>query len=826
VPKVVKDRYLNRPTEITLITAVVLGLHLLSTFEAIQAADDSSSSSVEEFQERAVDELQTALKNPSHLVKLHAAEALLALGYGEKLHAIFENELKQDGDRPRVRIGIWRVLARTEVDKSLRVHYLSKLCETYLDPNSPDGIDAAEALAKLSYEIPVRDRPRFISRAQRSVGLRAPYCRWLMAVSGTDQDVRFLADLLDDRDAEVRGLTAYALRHLSDKLPLAVVAKLANTAIIEPESEHRVYLISAAYVTSRDTEQLKNFEQLLTRYAREGSGAEKYEAAVAVGIRGSNNDAPQLIELLSDRDANVRVAAANAVLRIERRKPLPFAVLDWTVLAAYGVGMLAIGWHFSRRTDNTDDYLLAGRRMKPWAVGLSYFAGMFSTITYLAMPGEMIRHGPMILSTVLAYPLIFVVVGRWLIPYIMRIKVTSAYEILEKRFGLSVRLLGATFFMVLRLIWMAFIVFATSKHVLAPLLGFDDSATPWIAIVLGLVTVTYTSMGGLRAVIWTDVAQTFILMFGAILSIVMISISLGGPAGWWPSSWSSDWEAPKFWFDPTARVTMASAILSTFVWHICTAGSDQMAVQRYLATRDARSARRMFGFSLCCDVLVVGLLAGLGLALFSYFQTHPQMLPDGQTVVSGADRLLPRYIVKGLPVGISGLIVAGLLAAAMSSLSSGLNATCSVIMVDWIDRFRKTRNGEVDQVRTARFISCFIGAVVVSLSLASSLVRGNLLEAANRLVNLLTAPLFVLFFMAMFVRWATPFGTWAAGLSSVAAAAVIAYTDLTPLSFLWIMPSSLVTGVVVGCLVSVIPITKRRPMLEISKEVPPLAPVK
>ena len=237
-------------------------------------------------------------------------------------------------------------------------------------------------------------------------------------------------------------------------------------------------------------------------------------------------------------------------------------------------------------------------------------------------------------------------------------------------------------------------------------------------------------------------------------------------------------------------------------------------MQRYLATRDARSARRMFGISLCCDVLVVGLLAALGLALFSYFRTHPEMLPDGQTVVSGADRLLPRYIVKGLPVGVSGLIVAGLLAAAMSSLSSGLNSTCSVIMVDWIDRFRKTRRGDAGQVRMARLISWFIGAVVVSLSLASSLVRGNLLEAANRLVNLLTAPLFVLFFMAMFVRWATPFGTWVAGLSSVAAAVVIAYTNLTPLSFLWIMPGSLVTGIVVGSLVSVLPITKPVPCLK------------
>jgi SSS family solute:Na+ symporter len=791
-----------------------------------EAANNDLQSSLDELHKRAVIELRIALKNDTHLIKLHAAEALLALGYGENVRTVFESDAKQYGSQPHIRIGIWRILIRTETDKTIRDHYLSKLCDVCLDPNSPDWIDAAESLAKLQCVIPVTDRPRYASLARTAAGRGSPYCRWLMAVSGTQQDVRFLAELLDVSDAEVRASTAYALLHLSDKLQPDIVAKLTQAASVEEDSVHRVYLVGAGYVTTRDSEQVNKFEEQLLHYARNGSANEKYEAAVAFGIRGSNGHRGQLIEMLSDSDANVRVGAANALLRIERRKPLPFAALDWIVLTGYGVGMLSIGWYFSRRSNNTDDYLLAGRAMKPWAVGLSYFAGMFSTITYLAMPGEMIRHGPMILSTVLAYPLIFVVVGRWLIPYIMRLKVTSAYEILEQRFGLSVRLLGATFFMVLRLIWMAFIIFATSKHVLAPLLGFDDSATPWVAIVLGLVTITYTSMGGLRAVIWTDVAQTFILMFGAILSIVMISIHLGGPAAWWPSSWSSDWEAPKFWFDPTARVTMASAILSTFVWHICTAGSDQMAVQRYLATRDARSARRMFGISLCCDVLVVGMLAALGLALFSYFRTHPEMLPDGQTVVSGADRLLPRYIVKGLPVGISGLIVAGLLAAAMSSLSSGLNSTCSVIMVDWIYRFRKTRGGEADQVRIARLISWVVGAIVVSLSLASSLVRGNLLEAANRLVNLLTAPLFVLFFMAMFVRWATPFGTWVAGLSSVAVAVVIAYTDLTPLSFLWIMPGSLVTGIVVGSLVSVLPITQRRPMLEVSKGSQDFAPSK
>jgi SSS family solute:Na+ symporter len=238
-----------------------------------------------------------------------------------------------------------------------------------------------------------------------------------------------------------------------------------------------------------------------------------------------------------------------------------------------------------------------------------------------------------------------------------------------------------------------------------------------------------------------------------------------------------------------------------------------MAVQRYLATRDARSARRMFGISLCCDALVFTLLAALGLALFAYFQARPEMLPENKTVLTAADGLLLHYIVNSLPVGISGLVVAGLIAAAMSSLSSGLNSSCSVITVDWIDRFRTAKLGEAEHVQMARAVSWVVGLVIVLLSFTPDLVHGNLLEATNKLVNLLTAPLFVLFFMSMFVPWATTFGAWIAELASIAAAVVIAYTNLTGLSFLWIMPGALVTGILSGCIASLLPIGPKCPML-------------
>jgi SSS family solute:Na+ symporter len=494
-----------------------------------------------------------------------------------------------------------------------------------------------------------------------------------------------------------------------------------------------------------------------------------------------------------------------------------FEVLDWIVLAIYAVGMMAIGWWYSR-ADSVEEYMLGNRKMKPWMVGISLYATFMSTLTYLAYPGEMIRHGPMLLASILSYPLIFYVVGRFMIPYIMRLKVTSAYEILELRLGLSVRLLGSSIFLTLRLLWMSLIIFATSDAILVPLLGFNKTATPWICVVMAVITFAYAAMGGLRAVVVTDVVQTFIMLAGAILSLIIITSDLGGVSGWWPHSWSSQWDRPSFFFAPESRISMGMAILSTFTWYICTAGSDQIAIQRYLATRDASAARRMFGFSLLCDTSITLLLFTLGLALFAFFNRHPELLPTGQTVATSADTLLPHFMVRVLPAGISGLVVAGILSSAMDSLSSGLNSTASVVIEDWIYRFRQTELSEKAQVRQAKVVSCLLGVVVISISLIAGRAPGNLLEKCFKVVNLMTAPLFILFFMAMFVPWATWLGTWVAAIVSTFVAIRIAYYNTFGLSFVWIIPASLIVGILVGCLASCIPAGKRRPMLRASEQ--------
>ena len=483
--------------------------------------------------------------------------------------------------------------------------------------------------------------------------------------------------------------------------------------------------------------------------------------------------------------------------------------VDWMVIAAYGVVVLAIGRYFSKRTSTSDDYLLGGRTMKSWTVGLSLFATLLSAISYLAWPGEMIRYGPMFVGAIIAYPFVVVIATRYTIPALMKLRVTSAYEILENRFGLSVRLLGSLFFLSLRLIWMAVIIYTTTSKVLIPMLGWDEDLAPIVCAVLGAITVAYTTMGGLRAVVFTDVLQTFILFGGAVLALVVITVDLGGVGEWWPSAWQDHWEKPTLGYDPDARRSFFGFILATFTWHFCTSMSDQMAIQRYLATRDVKAARRTLMISMSADAVVLCFVGLLGLALLAYFQARPDMVPEGASVAGdGADRLLPHFIVTGLPAGISGLVVSALLAAAMSSLSSGVNSCCTVVSVDFLERFRPRSTDEAGRVRRMKVVAAFVGGVVILIACFVGMIEANLLEVTHKTVNLLVAPLAGLFFMALFVPWATSFGTLVGAAAGVTVVILINYWEpifgTKGISFLWGMPLGLVAQVSAGMLFSLV----------------------
>jgi SSS family solute:Na+ symporter len=338
----------------------------------------------------------------------------------------------------------------------------------------------------------------------------------------------------------------------------------------------------------------------------------------------------------------------------------------------------------------------------------------------------------------------------------------------------------------------------------------DESYIPWIVIVTGAFAITYTSLGGLRAVVITDLMQTLLLYGGALLVIGTITVKMGG-FGWFPTEWQSDiWDSqPVFSLDPSTRVTVIGSIVSVLIWYVCTSCGDQVSIQRFMATKDAKTARKAIGMQLMVGA-TVGITLGItGFALLGYFQADPQLLPAGLTLNENADKIFPHFIAFHLPPVVSGLVVAGLFAAAMSSIDSGVNSITAVVMTDFLKRFGKQPESELKQLLFARSLAVTIGVVVVLASSLMEHVPGNITAVTTKTVNLLTVPIFLLFFFALFVPFANAKGVWIGVSCSIVVAVLIAFSGpifgmneqgLDPVSFQLISPAALVVGIVVGCL--------------------------
>ncbi|MCE5250369.1 sodium-coupled permease [bacterium] len=484
--------------------------------------------------------------------------------------------------------------------------------------------------------------------------------------------------------------------------------------------------------------------------------------------------------------------------------------LDWLMIGLYGFFMLGVGWYYSRKQNSTEEYFLCSRNMGSFAIGISLTASILSTISYLSKPGEMIRYGPTHLWSIIAIPLYFIPVGYLLIPAFMKFRITSAYELLEKNIGLSVRLCGAVIFILVRLSWMALLIYLSSKAVVV-MLGWPSAMLSYVVIISGFIAVIYTALGGLRAVVITDLLQFLTLMVGAFLTVIIITIKMGGTGAWWPIGWQPNWQVqPLFSFDLHIRATVTGGMVYAVFYWLCTAGSDQMAIQRYLSTRNVKEARRSFLISSLAYAAIVIVLSVVGMALLGFYRILPEYQSRGDALFTGADYLFPDFIATYMPAGAAGIIVSGIFAAAMSSLDSGINSIVSIITVDFIDRFRKKIHDQSFDVRQAKYLTWGIGVAIVLMSSLMDKVPGNVTEITSKTNGLFIGPLFGLFFMALFVPFATSFGTIVGAIYGLAAAAVIAYWDVLTgdqgLSFQWITALSLVVHIAVGIPLSLIPL--------------------
>ena len=487
------------------------------------------------------------------------------------------------------------------------------------------------------------------------------------------------------------------------------------------------------------------------------------------------------------------------------------ALIDWIIVALYALGTILLGSYYSRRQTSLEEYFTGGGRMNPTLIGVSLMATSLSSIAYLSIPGEAISKGPVGLANQLAHPFIFVVVGFIFIPFFMRTRVISAYELLEERLGLGIRMLGAVLFLIFRLVWMSLLVFLAAQA-LAIMMGLDESWVPWITLITGLIAVTYTSLGGLRAVVITDGFQTLFMLAGALLVIGLVTYRMGG-LGWFPTTWQPHWdEQPLFSFDPSVRLSILGTIFSTFILASAGLAGDQTKIQRLMATTDARAARRAYATNQIVGIGVVLTLWLVGFALLGLVQNNPELLPAGIDTGANGDKVFPYFISYLLPPGISGLVVAAMLAAAMSSIDSGVNSITAVIDRDFLHRFGKLPSDPRVQARWAKILSFVIGAVIVLGSAFMGGVPGNIWAVTKKTSGLLMTPMFGLFFFAFFVPFARPLGVAAGAICGLTTAVLLAYsgpifgrnpiTGADPVSFMWIAPGALVVNLTVGTVIS------------------------
>ncbi len=497
---------------------------------------------------------------------------------------------------------------------------------------------------------------------------------------------------------------------------------------------------------------------------------------------------------------------------------------DQAVLALYLLSMIVLGAWLSGRQKTDEEYFLAGRNMPWFAVGVSIIASLLSSLTYLSEPGEVWRSGMThMLGKMLAIPFEMFLVFLFCVPFMMRFRYTSAYEYLGDRFGSRARLMGVVLFCLMVIMWMGFVVLASSRA-----LAVVSGVSLWTVIAtVGTVSTLYTMLGGLRAVIWTDVIQVAMLVGGGFFAIGYVALTTHTFVPTWYesatqrlASTGNDHPLRFFSADPHVRATMVTVGLNMFVWYICTHVANQMTVQRYFSTRDVSAARRSFVTASLFGVGLNLMLMVVGLAMVYYYFGMQQPVEQGLnlSIKEQQDLVFPTFAVHRMPPGMGGAVLAALLAAAMSSIDSGINSLATVVSVEWQQR-REEQVGAASHVTRARWLTAVFGIFVTLTAGCLDFLPDDLgiVDAMPRTFNAITGPLGGMFFVGMFIPRARERTVMVAAFCGLATSIGLGYLreigsvlqqmgllENTPqdISFTWPMPGSLFMALAVAFLLS------------------------
>jgi SSS family transporter len=423
--------------------------------------------------------------------------------------------------------------------------------------------------------------------------------------------------------------------------------------------------------------------------------------------------------------------------------------IDFGIIALYLAGITLFGLRFRKKQRTLRDYFLAGRDIPWWAIALSIVAAETSTLTIISIPGLAYDTNLTFLQVVMGYVVGRVVISFVLLPHYFRGDLYTAYELIERRFGRGLRSLTAGLFLLTRAAAEGVRVYAVSI-VVSIALGTGEIAS--IAIITAL-TLIYTFEGGLAAVIWTDVVQTVIYVGGTLVGLVTIAHLV--PGGW-SAIHSAAASAGKlqvfdfsgrFW---TPYTFWAGVIGGTFLT-TASHGTDQLIVQRLLAARGEKQSVTALLSSGIAILFQFALFLIVGVMLWAYYR-----VPSAQ--FGRPDRIYPTFIVSRMPHGISGLLVAAILAAAMSNLSAALNSLSSSAIMDFYSRLRP-QSDERTRMRLSRLATLVWALLLFALAVIALHKVGRVVEVGLQIASVAYGALLGAFLLGTLTRRANQLGT-------------------------------------------------------------------
>jgi len=450
------------------------------------------------------------------------------------------------------------------------------------------------------------------------------------------------------------------------------------------------------------------------------------------------------------------------------------------------IGMIAVGLATRGRQETADDYFIAGGMMRGWLsttiVGLSIAATLFSGISFIFYPAETYRGGLVLFMgvTFVSMPVAYFTLSFFL-PKYLATHVTHPYETIERKFGPTTRTVASLMYASMRIGWLAALIYAPTLAIMAA--GRLSPGWFWpVVLATGLVSTLYTVFGGIRGVIVTDALQFLVIIAGIAATFICVWIKLPVSLS---EAISALYEAGRLNFlpvslDPTAKLTVWTVTIGVTVANLTNYIGDQMSLQRYLATGETKTALHTFSVNVVGVILVLTLLTSVGLAMFVFYRfVYDPTLPQN------IDQIFPHFIATQLPVGISGLVLAAILAATMSSMTSGINALAATVTLDLMPRIARPLS-TIEQLRFAKICSCVVG--VVSTLLAGVVNRlGSLFDLTQIILGVFAGPLLTVVLLSVVDRRISSLGMIVGLLMGCAVGWGVA---ISPVAALWTAPVS------------------------------------